>query len=377
MNKKTTTIAYYAAFITLGMTTAVLGPTLLTLAENANVSLAQIGVLFPTSAVGYMLGSYFSGIFYDNRPGHPQLRSYILLIVGALILFPLGEAFWMLALLAFAMGVGHGGIDVGGNTLIVWLHGKAVGPWMNGLHFMFGIGAFIAPIIVGQLGNITWAYWTLAAISLPTALVFIRRASPTQPDQPDEADTRATGASSVRLVALLTLFLLLYVGAEVTVGGWIFSYATVQGLVNEANGSYLTSAFWGALTIGRLISIPIAMRIRPARVLFVDLLGVILSAVVILFNRENAILLWAGTIGLGAFMASIFPTTINFAENRIALTGMVNRWFFIGASLGGMSIPWLVGQFFESRGPQIMLELIIFVFLLQIALLAIVQRETA
>jgi hypothetical protein len=43
-----------------------------------------------------------------------------------------------LALLAgaiFALGMAEGALDVGGNTLLVWVHQEKVGPFMNGLHF--------------------------------------------------------------------------------------------------------------------------------------------------------------------------------------------------------------------------------------------------
>ncbi len=53
-----------------------------------------------------------------------------------------------------------------------------------------------------------------------------------------------------------TLFFFLYVGAEVGFGGWIFTYAVALDLGSETAAAYLTSAFWGALTFGRLLTIP-------------------------------------------------------------------------------------------------------------------------
>jgi nitrate/nitrite transporter NarK len=37
----------------------------------------------------------------------------------------------------------------------------------------------------------------------------------------------------------------------------------------------------------------------------------------------------------------------------MTITGRVTGWFFVGASLGGMTLPWLIGQLFESVGPQV------------------------
>ena len=47
----------------------------------------------------------------------------------------------------------------------------------------------------------------------------------------------------------------------------------------------------------------------------------------------------------------------------MTLTGQVTSWFFVGSSLGSMTVPLLIGQMFESRGPQITM-IVIFVALL-------------
>jgi len=50
-----------------------------------------------------------------------------------------------------------------------------------------------------------------------------------------------------------------------------------QELADETGAAYLNSAFWGALTIGRLLSIPLAVRFSPKAMLRFDLLGSLLS----------------------------------------------------------------------------------------------------
>lgn len=49
----------------------------------------------------------------------------------------------------------------------------------------------------------------------------------------------------------------------------------------------------------------------------------------------------------------MFATLLAFAETRVRLTGRLTGWFFVGSSLGGMTVPWVIGQFFESIGPRI------------------------
>jgi FHS family Na+ dependent glucose MFS transporter 1 len=130
----------------------------------------------------------------------------------------------------------------------------------------------------------------------------------------------------------------------------------------------LNSAFWGALTAGRLLSIPLAMRFSARRILQGDLLVCLLSLGVLLLWPSSLAATWTGTLGLGVGMASIFPTTITLAEQRMTITGQVTSLFFVGSSLGGMVLPWLIGQVFEPFGPPSMVVLVLVDLLVALAL---------
>ena len=62
--------------------------------------------------------------------------------------------------------------------------------------------------------------------------------------------------------------------------------------------------------------------------------------------------IWIATAGMGLFMATVFPTLMILAEHHLNVTGRIASFFLVGASLGGMLVPWLIGQFFETTGPQ-------------------------
>ena len=79
-------VAYYVAFIALGMVVASLGPTLNRLADNTQSDISQISYLFTAKALGFILGSLVGGYIYDRIPGHP-------IMAGMFILIALGLAF--------------------------------------------------------------------------------------------------------------------------------------------------------------------------------------------------------------------------------------------------------------------------------------------
>lgn len=353
------TSGYYAAFIILGLTSAILGPTLQGLAANTGVLLNEISFLFSARSLGYLCGSILAGRLYDRIPGHRVMASAIGLIALALALTPLIPLLWLLVAITFFLGIAEGAADLGGNLMMVWVHRSRVGPFMNGLHFCFGLGAFLSPVILAQAlhagSGIQSAYWILAGLAVPVSLYIFSQSSPLP--EKSTPDGLRKPANPV-LAALVGVFFFLYVGAEASFGGWIHTYTTRMSLGNAENAAYLTSAFWGALTIGRLLAIPIAARLRPRWILLLDLTGSLLSmAVLLLFPRSlNAV--WIGTLGLGLCMASVFPTTLTFAERRMEITGQASSWFFVGAGAGGMVLPWLIGQLFEGQGPQVTMVMI-------------------
>src|SRR5512133_2664511 len=145
------TIAYYLSFIILGLTTAAAGPSLLRLADHTASPLNIISYIFVLSSLGYLIGSYFGGRIYDRFSGHRFMALTLVAMAVTCVFIPISNS---LALLLFAMflnGLSASILDVGCNTLLLWTHGDKAGPYLNGLHFFFGVGSLIAPLLFAQV----------------------------------------------------------------------------------------------------------------------------------------------------------------------------------------------------------------------------------
>jgi FHS family Na+ dependent glucose MFS transporter 1 len=175
---------------------------------------------------------------------------------------------------------------------------------------------------------------------------------------------------------LIALFFFLYVGAESGFGGWIATYAKAMGFGDAAAAAYLTSAFWGALTVGRLLSIPLAARFTPRQILLGDLVGCLISVGVVLLWPASPLAMWAGTVGAGLAMASIFPTTLSLAERHMTITGTITSFFFVGGSTGGMILPWIIGQLFEPVGPEVTISVILVSVVLALGMYSVIRVHT-
>jgi len=369
---------YFLAFILFGLAWAILGPTLPGLAKQTNTQLDGISFLFIAASLGFTLGALLGGRLFDRFSGHRVFSFSLLLLSLVLLLIPTVPWLWALSILVFGIGWASGGIDVGGNTMLVWIYRQHVGPFMNGLHFAFGIGAFVAPLLVALsislTGEFNWAFWSLALLPLPIVIFLIRLPSP-KPIREKE-DSSETDSFPHTLVGLIVAFLFLYGGAEIAFGNWIFTYATELNLLNDEWAAYLNAGFWGALMVGRLLGIPITMRFRPRHILWVDLIGCLISIGILMVWPQAHWALWVSALGLGLFMASIFPTTLTLLSRRMTITGKINSYIFSGAGVGTMLLPWLVGQWFERVSPQVMIYVVGVALLIMLVVLILFLKHS-
>ena len=373
MNQKhITTGAYYLAFILLGLTISAEGPTLLKLAEHTSSTLDRISAIFFAGSLGYLLGSLISGHIYDRVPGHRFMTGVLILLGIVIALVPVATSLITLLVIVLILGLAKGALDVGCNTLLLWIHNEKVDPFMNGLHACFGIGALTAPLIVAGVfsttGDIHWVYWSFAIMALPVAIFIGSLPSPQMRATPDEH--KDAPIPVIPVMIMLTCFIL-YVGMEAGFGNWIYTYAFKRNLATEITANWLTSAFWGFFTLGRLFAIWVSTRLKPLTILQLDFAGCLLSLGLILGFQHSATMLWIGSISLGVSLASIFPTFITLTEERIHITGTITGWFLVGGGFGGMILPWAIGQAFVRLGAGSMIDIVFATSILNIIALAI------
>lgn len=322
--------SYFIAFVALGLAMASLGPTLPALAEQTRASVGEISYLFTVRSFGFLLGSLFGGRLFDRMRGHHVMAAMIFAMSATMALMPVITALGVLLVVMLVLGTAEGAVGVGGNALLVWVHQSRVAPFMNALHFFYGVGGFISPLIIARTFSIqnTTAvpYFVLGLLILPAAALLLRLPSPQNQQASGESST--PNHINYRLVALIALLLCLYIGAEVSYGSWIYSYVIKMSLGDEQMAAYLTSIFWGALTAGRLLGVPIAARLRPRTILLADLIGCFISIGIALLWSTSLAAITIASVCIGLSMASIYPTALTFAERRMRITGQVTGFLW-------------------------------------------------
>jgi FHS family Na+ dependent glucose MFS transporter 1 len=354
-------IGYFLIFICIGLDAALVGPVLPALSTQTGSSLAALGAVFLFSAGGVTIGTLIGGWLFDWAPGRVLLGAGQLLVGGLVFLVPHIPWFPALMVLYVAKGVIGGIVHTGTNTLMLWTHGERSGPFVTALHFFFGLGSFLSPFVFGLLlsagGTYADAFHLLAVFDALVGLFLLAYLRPPAPVR--QAPAAAAGVSArerfaAPLVASAILFLFFYVSGEITFGGWIYTYAVTLDIADAARAAYLTSLFWLTFTVGRLVAIPIAVRVPPARTIPVALAGCAAFLSLLIFFPHAEAAVWIAAAGAGFCMAPIWPSGFTLAGQSLTLTARISGFILLGDSLGGMILPGVTGWIIERAGAPAM-----------------------
>jgi len=372
----------WTSTLVIGMFSGALGPLLPWLATRLAVPVEAVGSMFTALFVG-ALTTQFTGGWLNERVG---LRNMVLLGTALLTLGMVGITVSpILALLlvsAFLVGLGQGAIDISTNVLVAAVFPKEkVVSAVNLLHFAFGAGAVLAPVIasaaVGQWGTPMPALYLAALIGLGTLLLGSRlllnpSAAPQGEGQGESVLYRAPA------LWLLALLMFLYVGGEMGVGGWTTVYLTRTSSLAASSIALVVSTYWLALTVGRLVGAALGTRISSGALLILSVLGSVLGALIILFGGGSVAWTVLGTLLVGVSYGPIFPTAVVMATElfRFAPSRAVSVVISL-SSLGGMVLPPLQGVLLERVSPFASVGLVAAGSVGMLAMLLTVRRGAA
>lgn len=353
-------IAFFA-FIFIGINDGVGGVLLPSFQRHYDLDKSGVSVLFFGGTCGYLLAAFLSGLMRERL----GLRAFQTLgggciLVGMAIMTLMPP--WYAVLPTFAlMGFGVAIIDAGLNAYVAELPDNSA--LLNYLHAFYGAGALLGPLLASGIlalgGGWNLVYATLAGLavvlvaglagafrtSLAPAAAGVAAAEP-------NADRNVLAAAlRLPLVWLGAVFLLFYVGAEVTVGVWSYSYLTEQSGLAELLSGWLVSGYWLGLTLGRVV-LGRATR-RFGNLLVIQLcLGGTAAGMLLLWLGPGAPSAALGLLLAGFSLGPIFPTMIAVISAVVPqrlLPSAIGFMASLGAG-GAALFPWVAGNLAEGLG---------------------------
>lgn len=172
------------------------------------------------------------------------------------------------------------------------------------------------------------------------------------PHQPDFCFRNIRFTLTIVLTHILgTLILVTAEGTMAEYASMVDSFGVMGTLQMTPNSAaLLTSLFWGMFALGRLLSIPASTVVQGHVILIFCWVGSVISAIIVLIASSSVGTLYVATAFLGLSLSSIFPTLITFVEDMLHFQGSSVTLLIMGATIGEMSFPVIVGSVMEKHG---------------------------
>ena len=255
----------YIAFIALGIPDGLLGVAWPSIRASFSIPLDAIGMLLPVVVTGYLTSSFLSGTLISKWGVGNVLAASCVVTGTGLIGYTLVPAWWMMVVLGVLAGLGAGAIDAGLNTYVAAHFGEGLMQW---LHASYGLGVTFGPIIMTfaltTMNSWRFGYRIVGGFQLILAACFVMTLSMWSKSEAAEKNTASKRLTDCKTPMYVTLhqpqvwmsglMFFLYVGAEISLGTWIYSLLVESRGVNPALAGLFAGSYWATFTVGRVVA---------------------------------------------------------------------------------------------------------------------------
>ena len=337
----------HAGFILIGIITNILAPSLPIFSRQWSLTDAQAGFFFTSQYLTSMFGVIATSWMLRRYPFSKVLGlAFLFLTLGMAFL---GISPWTLTATCVALnGFGYGLANPTTNLRGTQLPSKNVAAAVNLLNFSWGVGAVACPFLVAALApryGVRGLAICVAVLAFALCVLHFRQPS-SGPSTANSAKRSLadwlTYLQQRPAIPLLLLFFL-YVGTEVSIGGWVAALEKRLPGGNTSSLAVAPSVFYGFMLIGRGMAPILLKRLSTFAISLTGLLLAASGAALVALSTVPATLFLGSAIaGFGcAPQYPIFVTWLAqiFREDSTWLGAL----FFGAGGLGGAVLPWLVG----------------------------------
>lgn len=371
-------IIIYLAFISLGLPDSLFGSAWTVMRHDFNAALGTAGMISMTASGGTIISSLLSEKLI-RRFGTGKVTFFSVLTTAlALLGVSFAPSIIWIALLAIPLGLGGGSVDAALNNYVA-LHYKP--HHMSWLHCFWGVGATIGPMIMAQFiqdGN-NWrrGYLTVSIIQFALVLLLFVTLpmwgrNPKTPEKSEDLkDIKSSAVTDGNLpimkikgVKMALLSFLFYCAIEYTVGLWGSSYLVNIKDISPATAARWVSMYYAGITIGRLITGFVTMKLSSSRLIRYGQV-LLLSGAVLLILPFHSVFSLIGLILIGLGCAPIFPCMLHETPHRF---GEEQSQKIMGLQMacaytGGTFLPPLLG-FIASRTSIVIMPAFVLVYII-------------
>ncbi|OCH87228.1 MFS general substrate transporter [Obba rivulosa] len=364
------------------------GPLLPTIQRHYDIGFAIVSLLFVMNCIGFLSGSLLN-VHLNDRYGFGKVLvlGAVLQVFGYALISPAGP-FPLMCIGFLFTGFGIALQNAQANGFVGSLK-EGARTKFGFLHATYGLGALTAPLVATQFVGIThWSFHylisTVIGVTNVAVLYFVFKGK-NQDDVMAEAGAEAEEASALREnkyrqilglkeVHYLSTFALIYVGVEVSLGGWIVTFIE-QKRGGGASAGYISSGFFGGLMLGRILLMWLNRKIGERRIMFIyALLAIQLEVTIWVVPSliENAV----AVSFIGLLLGPMYPILMTHSTAilpRRLLTGCVGYIGGLGQA-GSAVLPFITGLLASKFGIESLQPLIVSMMSTMIVIWALVPR---
>ena len=353
----------------MGANDAAYGAILPYLQRYYNTSYTVVSLVFLSPFVGYIAAASTNNLL------HKTVGQRGVAIIGptahlvAYIIICLHPPYPVLVVVFILAGYGNGILDAAWNA---WI-GNLANPneLLGFLHGFYGLGAVISPLVATTMmtqGGLPWYTFyyimiglAVAELATSTAAFWHETGIKFRSVMTDDAVRGATRAAlKTRVAWVSAIFLLIYVGIEVALGGWIVEFMIqVRGAKPFQSGMSATG-FWLGITVGRVILGFITPRLGENVAIFIYLLFAMGMQLLFWLVPQFIVSSIAAAL-VGFFLGPLFPAVIVATTKLLPAHLHVATIGFAAAFGGGGAciLPFAVGAIAQKAGVRVLQPIIL------------------
>lgn len=353
-DKKLFVGSYYAFFVN-GMLALSVGALLPYIREQYGLDYAVAGFLLSLFSVGNLISSGVAGVV---SLGIGLRKSATLFSLCSIVAF-FGMSFTsnasLLGIFFLLAGLSRGSSSYTNNTIINNIAtGKA---WaLNMLHGVFAIGAFCSPFLMLWCATSKQEGWRLGALILGVfcttqMLTYLLLKMPAVQKKTQETQHKTKTWSFLGDKAFLTAcgIMFFYMCTEQGINGWCVTYFKDSGIMTEAFAQSMASILWLFILAGRLFCAALSSKVAKHKLLVFSVVGYAVFLGITLSARSLAPAA-IGVIGLGFFMAGIYPTTVADVGQPLKKYPLAMPTLLVIAGIGATIMPSIIGSVAQKVG---------------------------
>jgi len=375
------TVMQALALAIAGMCHALIGSVKVPLAKQLDIDESRIGQLISVFGFTLIPMAFAAGYFADEVGRNPVVEAGFILVILSVFVLSALESYKMALVSILLLGTGWSALvnvlnALQGPAFLSREDVKAENlPFaMNLGDFIFGMGAFIMPIVITfMIKNVglkkTFVSFA-AVVAVPLVLCFsidldtyvdefdsLKKTAATTEvidnettDTPQELGYADLFGDAVVMLCCLAFFF--HVPVEACVGAWATTLMMDRG-TKEAKATGLLSVFWLSFTVSRLIA-ALTLPAGSHEVAIIGFATVLLAVVYGLIESKKANTTNVLVIAAGLILGPIFPILIAFLVGHVdvSLQGRAIGLFFCIGGIGWALVPFLVGRQAVKSGLQ-------------------------